>query len=293
MRSFANQLFAFCERFGVHVTPVHYYEPIPDTRTLKDDIWLNPSDCVGVQLNESLQLEMLSTFRSKYAAEYGAIPSRKTSVPHEYYLDNSSYIAVDGEILYCMVRHFKPRRVFEIGSGNSTYMTAKALVMNKEKDGRECEFVVFDPYPDEVIRGGFPGLTQVVQTKVENVDIARFQELEENDILFIDSSHVLRIGNDVQYLYLEVLPRLKAGVVIHVHDIFLPLEYPKEWVMRDHFFWSEQYLLQAFLSFNDRFRILWSSSYMNLKHPDKLSEEFRSYSKGETRPCSLWMKRVK
>jgi hypothetical protein len=117
--------------------------------------------------------------------------------------------------------------------------------------------------------------------------------LEENDILFIDSSHVLKIGSDVQYEYLEILPRLNKGVIVHIHDIFLPAEYRKEWVLKDHIFWTEQYLLQAFLAFNDNFEILWAGSYMHLKHPDKLEVAFNSYRRNERWPGSFWIKKIR
>lgn len=98
-----------------------------------------------------------------------------------------------------------------------------------------------------------------------------FQSLEANDILFIDSTHVLKIGGDVKYEYLEILPRLQNGVIVHSHDIFFPCEYPKNWTLENHWFWTEQYLLQAFLAFNSAFEILWAGQYMNRKYPDKLT----------------------
>jgi len=119
-----------------------------------------------------------------------------------------------------------------------------------------------------------------------------FGKLKENDILFIDSSHVLKIGSDVQYEYLDILPRLSKGVIVHVHDIFLPAEYPKEWVLKDYIFWTEQYLLQAFLAFNDSFEVLWAGHYMHLKYPNKLEDAF-SYKRDERLPGSFWMRKIK
>jgi len=142
-----------------------------------------------------------------------------------------------------------------------------------------AELIAIEPYPNEVLRRGFPGLSRLIPRKVEEVDLSQFDELKQNDILFIDSSHVLRIGNDVQYEYLEVLPRINKGIIIHIHDIFLPMEYPKNWVLKMHRFWSEQYLLQAFLAFNSAFEILWAGSYMHLRHPDQLEKAFSSYNR--------------
>jgi len=292
LQLWGNLAFDLLQKVGIHITPVHYYEPIPNTAALREDLWGTRSEMVGVGMNEAKQLELLADFRSRFKAEYDNTPKDPTSVPHEYYSDNNSYIGADGEMLYCMIRHFQPRRLFEIGSGNSTYMSARAVLANKRETGRECEYVVFDPYPNQVIRSGIPGLTRVVESGVEDVDLAVFDMLEENDILFIDSSHVLRIGNDVQFLYLEVLPRLRKGVVVHFHDIFLPEEYPMEWVLKEHFFWNEQYLLQGFLTFNAKFEIIWASHYMHMKHPKELTAAFRSFRNDKTRPCSMWIRRI-
>lgn len=288
-RLWGKLIFNLFQRFGVHVTPVHYYEPIPDTRKLKDELWQKDSEFPGIDINEKGQLDLLAEFEAKYKTEYDALPE-ETQIPHQYHLKNSAFIAVDAEILYCMIRHFKPRRIFEVGSGNSTYLSAQAALVNKS-EGHECELVAFEPYPNETLRKGFPGLSKLVQTKAEDIGPGTFQELGENDILFIDSSHVVRVGNDVRHLYLEVLPRLRKGVIVHVHDIFLPKEYPKEWVLEEHYFWNEQYLLQAFMSFNDSFEVLFGASYISNRHPDRLASALRSYTKGVTRPCSFWIRK--
>jgi hypothetical protein len=131
----------------------------------------------------------------------------------------------------------------------------------------------------------------IIPEKVQNVPVSKFGELKENDILFIDSSHILRIGSDVRYEYLEILPRLNKGVLVHAHDIFLPSEYPKEWVCKQYRFYTEQYLLQAFLAFNSAFEILWMGSYMHLKHPEKLERAFSSYDRNKVWPGSFWLRK--
>ena len=256
LRLFIKKSFPIWQRMGFHITPNHFYEPVPDTRTLKNDLWLKHTDMVGIEINEKGQINLLSHFSSKFKDEYERFPRNKTSVPYQYYVNNGAFESVDGEILYCMIRHFKPRKIFEIGSGNSTYLAAQAVLRNKE-DGHECELIAFEPYPNDVLKAGFPGLSKLISTKIQDVPLSKFNELQENDILFIDSSHVLKIGNDVQYEYLEILPRLNKGVIVHVHDIFLPAEYPKEWILKDYRFWTEQYILQAFLVFNNAFEVLW------------------------------------
>jgi predicted O-methyltransferase YrrM len=290
LKFFLKKTFSFWERLGFHITPNHFYEPIPDTRDLKDELWINRSELIGIEINEEKQINLLFQFSSKFKNEYESFPRFRTPIPYQYYLNNGSFESVDGEILWCMIRYFKPKRIFEIGSGNSTYLMAQAILKNQE-EGNECELTVFDPYPNKIVMAGFPGLSKLVRTKVQEVPLSTFKELKENDILFIDSTHVLKIGSDVQYLYLEVLPRLNKGVLIHIHDIFLPAEYPKEWILKECRFWTEQYILQAFLIFNDHFEVLWGGSYMHLNHPEKLEKAFSSYNRKSTWPGSFWIRK--
>lgn len=289
-----KKTFPFWQSLGVHVTPNHFYEPIPDTRTLPDELWSKPSELVGIDLNEAKQLELLSLFSAKFKHEYDQFPRHKTDIPYQYYVYNDFFVSTDSEILYCMIRHFRPGKIFEIGSGYSTYLSAQAVLKNSQEDGRQaCELVAMEPYPNEVLQAGFPGLSKLVPKKIQDVPLAEFEKLTENDILFIDSSHVLKIGSDVQYEYLEILPRLNKGVIVHLHDIFLPAEYPKAVVLKEHTFWTEQYLLQAFLTFNDSFDVLWAGSYMHLNHPDKLEVTFPAYNRDERWPASFWLKKIK
>lgn len=288
-----KRYFPLWEDRGYHVTPVHFCEPIPDTRTLKKDLWKRYSELPGLNMNEKRQLEILAVFASQFSSEYNRFPIKGTFPRSEFYVDNPWFGAVDAEIYYCMIRHFKPSRIIEIGSGYSTMLAAQAVKRNAiENDGYDCLLLAIEPHPGEVLKRGFPGLSQLVTERVQDVPISEFIKLNENDILFIDSSHVLKIGSDVQHEYLEILPRLKKGVIIHVHDIFLPAEYREDWVLQNYTFWNEQYLLQAFLVFNETFETIWAGHYMHLFHPDKLEKAFPSYKKGKVLPQSFWMQKV-
>jgi predicted O-methyltransferase YrrM len=247
---------------------------------------------IGIELNEKRQLELLTIFTNSFKHEYERFPENRTHVPHEYYMSNGFFGPVDGEMLYCMIRHFRPKKIFEIGSGNSTFLSAQAVLRNGADGRGECRLVAFEPYPNPTLLKGFPGLHELHTIKAQEIPIEVFEQLEEKDFLFIDSSHVLKTGSDVQYEYLEILPRLAKGVIVHVHDVFLPEEYPKEWVLDDLRFWNEQYLLQAFLTFNNRFEILWAGNYMHLTHPGELGAAFPSYDSSKTRPGSFWMRRI-
>lgn len=288
--SFLMRLFHIWERLGFHVTRNNFYSPIPDTMTLTDDVWSRSSELVGLDLQEGRQLELLQQFSSNFKSEYDSFPKTQAN-PHEYYVGIPSFGPVDAAILYCMIRYFQPRRIIEVGCGSSTLLSAMALLKNERETGQRSELISIDPYPNEILKKGIPGLSRLVVSRVELVPLSEFTSLEKNDILFIDSSHVLRIGGDVQYEYLEVFPRLKKGVLVHAHDIFLPREYPKRWVMDWKNFWNEQYLLQAFLYFNSAFEILWAGSYMHLRHPEALKEAFGNYTHNRTWPVSLWMRR--
>jgi len=291
LRKFLKKTSSFWQMFNFHITPLHFYESIPDTRKLKEKLWSECSQLIGVDINENKQLELLSLFVSKFKKEYEVFPRNKTSVPYQYYVNNGGFESVDGEILYSMIRYFKPRRIIEIGSGNSTYLSAQAILKNQEKDRIEGELIAIEPYPNKILEKGFPGLSKLIKKEIQDVDLFLFNQLEENDILFIDSSHVLKIGSDVQYEYLEILPRLKKGVIVHIHDIFLPAEYRKEWILKEHIFYTEQYLLQAFLTFNNAFEILWAGSYMHLKHPELLGNAFNSYNSRAVWPGSFWIRK--
>jgi len=293
LRQCVKRSFLLWQWLGLHVTMNHYTEPIPDTRRIPDTLWTMRPELSGINMNDAQQLELLTTFAEQFRSEYDALPRQRPPNPHSYYIDNPMFGSVDGEVLYCMVRYVKPKRIYEVGSGQSTYLAAQAILRNRMEDPRYVgELVAIEPYPSPVLRRGFPGLTKVIAKEVQQVPLSDFSQLAENDILFIDSSHVLKIGSDVQREYLDILPRINRGVLCHIHDIFLPSEYPKPWIMREHRFWNEQYLLQAFLAFNNSFEVLWASSYLHLKHPERLEAAFSSYRRTTHWPGSFWIRRV-
>lgn len=290
---FAKRTFPFWEQLGLHVTPVHFYEPIPDTRALDEAIWSHESSMVGVDLNPDGQLSLLDKLTTQYRHEYEAFPTAPTGVAHQFHLRNRYFGAVDAEVLYALIRHFRPTRVIEVGSGYSTLLAAQALVKNQDESSEPTpELIAIEPYPNEVLRSGVPGLSQLITMPVQQVSLSEFETLGSNDVLFIDSSHTLRIGGDVQYEFLEILPRLAQGVLVHVHDIFLPAPYPRSWVMERRRFWTEQYLLQAWLAFNNAFEVLWAGNYLHLHHPERLEEAFPSYDRLTSQPGSFWMRRT-
>ena len=278
------ELFRRWERRGFHVTPVHFYKPIPDTQSLPETLWTHPSDLAGVEMNETTQLELLREYIPKFRDEYEQLPTSSPGKDRGFYVNNTLFGGVDALVAYCMVRHFKPRTIIEVGSGFSSLVLGQAAERNKR-----AGLICIEPFPREFLREGFPGLRSLIEKKVQDIELEFFAQLESDDILFIDSSHTVKIGSDVNYLFLEVLPRLRPGVIVHVHDIFLPFEYRRDWVLDELRFWSEQYLLQAFLQFNSEFEVLMANSYLNHYHEEDLKAAFPALERWVG--GSFWMRR--
>jgi hypothetical protein len=277
--------FQMWESHGVHVTPVHYYSPIPDTRTLPDSLWNQSPAHPGIDFNEAGQLRYLRDVFPRYQEEYDLFPSAPTSVPYQFHFNNPAFDGTDALVLYCFVRHFRPRRVVEVGSGYSSRVSAQAAGVNGD-----TQLICIEPYPAPELAQGFPGMTRLITKPVQEVDLALFQSLAAGDILFIDSSHVVKCGSDVNFLFLQVIPSLQPGVLVHVHDIFLPDEFPQGWIKQQHLFWNEQYLLQAFLTFNSEFEIVFSNALMGKKH---LADMQKTFPKSQPwwGGSSFWMRR--
>jgi len=183
-----------------------------------------------------------------------------------------------------MIRQFQPASIIEVGAGFST----RVLVEATRRNG-PTRIVSIDPHPAETLEQRTLPVT-LIERRVQDLPLSVFESLDRDDVLFIDSSHVVRIDGDVPHLFLEVLPRLKPGVIVHVHDVFLPRQLPREWVVEEMRFWCEQDLLQAFLAFNREFEVLLSNSFLGLRHERAMRDVFpRSPWWGGG---SFWMRRI-
>ena len=272
---------------SVGVFPIrnHYYEPLFDPSLLR-----HPLDqerhLPGIDWNTSEQLALLTRFQ--FNDELADIVGPKTN-DLTYHLDNAAFKSGDAEFLYNLIRHKKPKRIFEIGSGNSTLMAIKAINKNMQlTPGYTCRHVCIEPYE-------MPWLEQagveVVRQRVEDVDRTFFDELQVDDILFIDSSHIIRPQGDVLCEYLDIIPGLRSGVIVHVHDIFSPRDYLKEWIIDDVLFWNEQYLLEAFLSCNKEWKIIGALNFLRNEHYDALKACCRFLTPAR-QPGSFYMQKV-
>jgi predicted O-methyltransferase YrrM len=212
-------------------------------------------------------------------AQFAAVPAGGEG----YSLDNYYYTTPDAEVLYAMVQLHRPRLVVEVGSGNSTLLFRAAI-----KDaGLATQLVSIDPDPRRsVAQHADVSVRERVETAASRDWFAR---LQAGDILFIDSSHEIKTGNDVLFLLLNVLPTLAPGVLVHIHDIFLPRDYPRAWVVEERWGWAEQYLVQALLQDSTAWEVLWAGHYLQHTRPDFIAH-FRFWRDWDAR--SLWLRRT-
>ncbi|MDR2814687.1 MAG: class I SAM-dependent methyltransferase, partial [Prevotellaceae bacterium] len=236
---------------GIYPIVDHYYEPLFNPRRLRKPL-SDERPLPGIaNWNVEEQLSLLKSFN--FQQELENIPENFVDEA-TFYFKNGAYGSGDSEYWYSIIRLKKPARIIEIGSGESTKMAQLAIRANQKDDrGYQCRHICIEPYE-------MPWLektgVEVLRKKAEDVGVDFFEQLEANDILFIDSSHMIRPQGDVLFEYLELLPTLKRGVIVHIHDIFSPRDYPDCWVVSEIRLWNEQYLLEAFLSFNPAWKIL-------------------------------------
>jgi len=288
LKSKANYGEKIFMKFGLLPVLDHYYQPLINPKkhlkkSLRDDRPLP-----GIDFNTAEQLELLSKFN--YNDELLKFPLYKEK-EHEFFYENKIYYTGDAEYLYNMIRHFKPGSIIEIGSGYSTLMAINAVKKNKAEDrDYKCRHICIEPYEQ-------PWLAnleiELVREKAESTGLSLFQQLKANDILFIDSSHIIRPQGDVLFEYLELLPVLQPGVIIHVHDIFSPKDYLDEWVLDQHLLWNEQYLLEAFLSCNTNFKVIGALNYLTHKHRNELASKCPVFAKQPWRePGAFWFMKI-
>lgn len=278
------------QQAGFSLYPNHYYSPIPDLTRLTDEQLGRRTSMPGIKFDSAAMLRLADAFHQKYAAEYAVFGATPPNHEGKFFFSNGVYERVDAEILHCMIRHFGPRRFIEIGSGYSSLVTAAACERNRA-EGRAADLTLIEPYPNDIFLQTIPGVSRLLRTGVEECPLRMFEELEAGDILFIDSSHVIRSGNDVEFEYFEILPRLRPGVIVHIHDIFLPFRYPANWIKHEHVFWNEQYLVEALLTHNPSYQVLWAGCYLHTEHPGHLMKAFPGYDPKRNQPGSIWIVR--
>lgn len=281
------------ERLQLHLVRRHYYSPIPDPADIGPGYWETVSEMPGVNLGLERGLAFMRDVVPLYIGSFRErMPLRRTA-GQDFFLINGTYMAVDAHVYWCMIHHHKPRRIVEIGAHASTMVSTAATAAIKEAGGHVCRIDAIEPFPSDYLRRENGRTITLIEKKVQDLPLDYFLELEAGDILFIDSTHMMRQGSDVQYEYLEIIPRLKPGVLVHVHDVSLPRHYPKVY-FDNQLYWNEQYFLQALLVGNSRLQVVWAGNGLMLKHPAEMLEVFPEirdmravYPSSE--PTAFWM----
>lgn len=273
-------------KVGVFPIIDFYYEPLFYYKDKKQYFGIDRY-LPGINWNESAQLSLLQEL--KFKDELTHIPKEKQP-DGTFYINNGSFESGDAEFWYQIVRYKKPKRIIEIGSGNSTLVARMAIEKNcMENDNYTCKHICIEPYEMPWLESTN---VELIREKVENMSLNIFMELEENDILFIDSSHIIRPVGDVLTEYLSILPALNKGVVVHIHDIFSPRHYPFEWFDDTVRFWNEQYLLEAFLSNNNEWEVLAGINWLKCNHLDLL-KDVCPFVTSDREPGSFYIQKIK
>ena len=266
---------------GVFPIRNHYYEPkfvyAPDF-----DAGIVRALPISLQVEQQL-LQLSALERSNELAQ---LPVDK-SQDENFYVHNPNFGAGDAELYYLLIRDRKPKRIIEIGSGYSSQLSLLALDLNR-KEGADCALTCIEPFEMPFL-DGLKSIT-VLRQQVETLPLSLFESLAANDILFIDSSHIIRPGDDLLFIYFQILPILQKGVLIHIHDIFTPRHYPQEWLTQKMRFWNEQYLLEAFIYNNTGFKILFALNHL-VKTDFDVAKRVFIHLKANSEPSSFWMEK--
>ena len=250
---------------GIYPITDHYYQPLINHKKLRNSL-RNVRNLPGINFNVKEQLSLLN--KLKFAEEF--ITELKYQQKYNqlsFHFNNGSFESGDAEFLYQIIRYFKPKNIIEVGSGNSTKIAIMAINKNLINNNHKTNHICIEPYEMPWLEKTSVNLVRDI---VENVDINIFKKLTKDDLLFIDSSHIIKAQGDVLKLFLEILPLLKKGVIVHIHDIFSPRDYLDSWVLEDIKLWNEQYLLEALLSNSEKYEVVASLNLLKNDYFEKL-----------------------
>jgi hypothetical protein len=270
-----------------YVAPGHFYSPIVSVDEYLRDEAKNvagpQSALLGIELNTEVQLEILKELSRVWEPD---LFKSKPEPGHRYYLPNPSFGASDAFFVQAMICHFRPKRLIEVGSG---FSSCAILDANERYCQNQIEITFIEPFPEllhSLVEAPDLARQSLLPSRLQDISFETFSALEAGDILFIDSTHVSKTNSDVNYLFFEILPRLQAGVVVHIHDIFHAFEYPRDWILEGRS-WNEAYVLRAFLQYNQAFEILLFNNYLQTIHADI----YREFLPGlDMSGGSLWLR---
>ena len=272
---------------GYYFAKPSWENPIPDKKYLleHDGYWKKPYPCHGIEFNDEKQLSLCEEL-AEFAPEIYGLP-KDVLDPEE----NKSFLDMDLEFLYCMIRLCKPKQFIEIGGGWTSLIAMHALAHNR-KEGVNCRHILIEPYPRPyfVEHASFELADEFIKRPIQEVSLDYFKTMSANDIVFIDTSHIMKYGSDVNYLYFHIIPLIGSGCYVHIHDIFIPSDYPEYWIIQNDMFYSEQYLVMAFIMYNHDFQITLAAQYLSQKYHGKLESLFTRFEPNFS-PGSLWLQR--
>jgi hypothetical protein len=268
-----------------------FYSPIPsmdEARLDKSRIFdRSMRELGGIDLKVDDQLQLLE----ELTPFYGEHPFQDNPVAGMRFYFNNNYISYsDSLFLYSIIRYANPKRIIEIGSGFSSFVM---LDTNERFFDNSIRMTFIEPYPDRFrsrLKENDQKFIELIPKRAQDVDLSRFNELTAGDILFVDSSHVSKVGSDVNLILFEILPRLSPGVFVHFHDIHYPFEYPDDWILKRQWFWNEAYILRSFLQYNSAFKIRIWNQFLGTFFPEKLAKSMPLAMKNIG--GSLWIQRV-
>ena len=292
-RSFPRRaLHALLRKLGIagYAPSGHFYSPELDRAEVaasESRLWpAQPRLPAGIDFNDAGHRQLLEMEFPRFIADFDYTGSGAASGTG-YSTGNPQFGWLDAKALFVLLRAWRPARVIEVGSGHSSLLMAD---VNKRFLGGSMHITCIEPYPEPFLQDAGCGIDRLVQAGVQDVPLQEFDALTAGDVLFIDSSHVSKAGSDVNHLFFEVLPRLAPGVRIHIHDVFLPFEYPRSWLLEQGRSWNEQYLLQALLMHSTAFGVVFGSSYCAWKFPELMRNTVAG-TEATAGGCSLWIER--
>lgn len=285
----ARYCMAVLDKVGVYPLIDHYYEPLINLRHLRKPL----SQVRRIAGMEYPVKDYLGFFEQLSGmAEMRDTPETAAPGEHRYHFSASTFGPLDATVLYGIIRRYRPRRIVEIGCGMSTLAALRATQRNQQDDpAYSCRHVCVEPYEQPWLET-LP--VTLLRSRLEDVDSSLVEELQAGDILFIDSSHVIRPQGDVLVGLFDWVGRVKPGVIVHIHDILSPRDYPEEWVFQHRFMWNEQYLVEAFLAFNESYKVLLPVNHLFTEETEAVLRACPAQGdKGRAIPTSFWLTRVK
>jgi hypothetical protein len=269
----------------INIVPANFYSDIPLIEDIEGSFEYDTSNSEIYNsglFDQELMCDFIDSI-SIYSSEFSPPDDGDRENPEEFFWNNPAFSHSDAMSYYCVIRHFKPNHVLEIGSGFSTLVADKAI----KKNGIG-KITIIEPYPKEFLRR-LESVHNIIESFAQDIPVFEFVKLVEcSDIWFIDSTHTVKIGSDCLYIYLKVMPEISKDIVVHSHDIYLPFGMPKKKALEKHIYWTEQYLLYAYMLDNPKVEVLFGSVYAKQIIPHALNKLMLNKYPGGG--ASIWYK---